>query len=263
MDNLDPKKKRKKPVLSDHKRVGKVLIPPFLQLWNLHEVSWADQTMPELLWLALLNDAHGVAEGTNLAKAVAQHACRVAKRDGKKWFGCISAFASLSVAEQRELCMSLDEKGELSLLMMALDPLCHLYPECPLSFVVEYGVREPADKNVQLDCLKRVVLPLYDKTSSESTFVLASAFYIAFVLDILKVHPSTVLAKFPEVQDYPESKVSRQIAAAMRAGISAFVDGVLDDKSSKWAAYFWNRGLALEPCELKREYIVGLESEHE
>jgi hypothetical protein len=37
-------------VLNDHKRVGKMFIPPMAQI-GLTEVSWVKTILPELIWL--------------------------------------------------------------------------------------------------------------------------------------------------------------------------------------------------------------------
>jgi hypothetical protein len=54
-------------VLDDHKQVGKKFLPPFIaHLGSLNEVSWVDDLLPELLWLGMLNDRHGLRAGVSL-----------------------------------------------------------------------------------------------------------------------------------------------------------------------------------------------------
>jgi len=50
---------RRRPVLLDHQRIGKRLIPPLMQEINYQEISWGKQLIPELIWLALINNRRG------------------------------------------------------------------------------------------------------------------------------------------------------------------------------------------------------------
>jgi hypothetical protein len=50
-------------ILQDHKRHGKAFIPPFQHMLGpLSEISWVKTMMPELLWIALIHDYHGLHE---------------------------------------------------------------------------------------------------------------------------------------------------------------------------------------------------------
>jgi hypothetical protein len=60
-------------LLSDHTREGKVLKPPLSRL-PLRETSWVERTMPELLWIGLLQEVHGLAYGVDLSLALAEAA---------------------------------------------------------------------------------------------------------------------------------------------------------------------------------------------
>ena len=61
---------RRKPVLLDHQRIGKRLIPPLMKEINYQEISWGKQLIPELIWLALiLNNRYGYMKGAELALA--------------------------------------------------------------------------------------------------------------------------------------------------------------------------------------------------
>ena len=50
----------RKKVLQDHKQRGKTLIPPVTHMLGpLREVSWVKTILPELLWVALIQDRYG------------------------------------------------------------------------------------------------------------------------------------------------------------------------------------------------------------
>jgi hypothetical protein len=58
---------KKKPVLGDHKKQGKVLIPPFTYLVGpLQDVSWISTMIPELCWIALIHEKHGSRHAVEL-----------------------------------------------------------------------------------------------------------------------------------------------------------------------------------------------------
>ena len=61
-------------ILSDHKRIKKKLVPPILQIGKFHEVKWVDYILPELLWLGLLNEFHGLKLGAELGLSLANAA---------------------------------------------------------------------------------------------------------------------------------------------------------------------------------------------
>jgi hypothetical protein len=57
MSNRKKKPNRSEKVsstLADHKRVGKALIPPMMQLTGMSFSSWANTRLPEMLWACLV-----------------------------------------------------------------------------------------------------------------------------------------------------------------------------------------------------------------
>ncbi len=104
------KKRTIKPrgVLSDHKRVGKRFIPPFVaELGALNEVSWRTDIIPELLWLALLNDKHGLRDGAELGRQVAVAAKGAYNSEPLVWFAATSAYSLLDGTQQAAVLATL------------------------------------------------------------------------------------------------------------------------------------------------------------
>ncbi len=51
-------------ILSNHKKVKKKLLPPFLyKLGPLEEISWVKTILPELFWTAIVQGYHGRKRG--------------------------------------------------------------------------------------------------------------------------------------------------------------------------------------------------------
>lgn len=239
-------KKPQSPVLADHKKIGKKFIPPFVvQLGPVGEVRWATDLVPELVWLALLIDEHGHKVGVDLARqlALAASGARIGK--AKEWFAMASAYHKLDKDEQTAVLATVQSSGALGPLRQALRPLAMFYPECPLAFLFD---EQPIIDDTLLVGFKRVLESTFDRWDAPATFAQASAIYIAFCTDMLKVMKGLALANFPAIEAFPETEESQRVAASVRATVSTFSGQFADENAARWVAYFWKRGLTLEPC---------------
>jgi hypothetical protein len=253
-----------KKVLSDHKREGKRFIPPFLQLtgpWK--DANWMGTIIPEFLWIALVNNFHGIKEGAHLCLSLARAAtiatgispAEFSKKFGqcpKQLFAMTTSYSSLSVEQQANLLSQLRNANQLDSIVLALRPLVSFYPECPLNFLFQGSDTTVGSEG--LGQFKHVLVSLFDKYTKPATFMLATAIYIAFCTNKLKIvvgdsDQSTgpeILAKFPVIERYPDTEESRAVAAGVRAAIYSFIGS--SETSSEWPNYFWNRRLELESC---------------
>jgi hypothetical protein len=240
--------KIKQQILLDHKKVGKKYIPPLIHHMGspLKETSWVKQSLPELLWIALLNYRYGYVQGADLSLSLAK---AVKKITGKnEWYAPMSSFSSLTKKERLLIIEELKREGKIKNLSIGLAPLNSLYPRSPLAFIsIPKGAEE--DKEVYLSIIKNSLTDLYDKRTKEATFTQANAVYICFVLGKLQVSSKTSLANFPEIENYPLTEESKKIAAFVRATINGFIGMDLGDDLTDWQNYFWNRGLEIEACE--------------
>lgn len=249
----EPSQQKQQPsVLSDHKRVGKRFIPPFVHtLGGLQEVKWVDVPLPELLWLALLNHRYGLKRGAELAVAVARAASGTLATAKKVWFGAISAFGMIDGEQQRAVVKTLTSQDDLDDLKIAFSGLVALYPQCPLAFLFQ-GELPKGQRSDQLSQLRVILADLFDKRTKPATLMQANAMYIAFATDMLIVSSETALANFPAVSDYPYTDEAKRVGASIRASIITFF-GTSYDNASSWPRYFWNRGLEIDECLLRTE----------
>jgi hypothetical protein len=97
--------------------------------------------------------------------------------------------------------------------------------------------------------LKEVIASLYSRSEREPMMVQATAIWLAFDADILKVTSDLSLARFPEIEHYPDTEISLKIGGSIRAGLNMFFGSGNHYSDATWPDYFWNRGLAIEPCE--------------
>ena len=240
---------RRPTVLSDHKKNGKRFIPPFIAtIGKLSEVSWVNQIIPQLIWIAILIDTYGFIKGVEYSLAIAQ--CAKESVDSKElnWFGWLSSFSSLSEQQKSSVREKLEVKDILDEVCSAFSSFAALYPNFPLSFLTFTASNNTEYDAPEIDRIKRIITDLYDRRSIFATRVQATVIYLAFVNDFLKVAKGLVLADFPEVEKYPDTERSKEVAAMVRAVINSFAGEFENSGFNSWSSYFWNRGLEIEPC---------------
>ena len=238
---------RKREVLEDHKRIGKRFVPPFLyQLGPLSEISWVNEIMPEILWIGLLIEHFGYQRGVELGLHPSKAAVAAYASEKCEFFGCASSFDRLSAEQKDNIVRDLDRFGVLADLLVGLHPLLALYPSCPLRFLTERPIL-PEDGD--LDLIRSTVDKLYARRDVFATRVQSTVIYFAFIADCLKVSSRTSLADFPEVERYPETEKSKQIAASVRATLNLLCGEIAAPISPQWPLLFWNHGLVLEDCQ--------------
>lgn len=217
-------------------------------LGPLHEISWVTTMLPEFLWIALLQDYYGVHEGVEIITALTRIARKCSPSEKKHIFATISSFGDLKTDEQSCLLNELTTSGDLFKIQKALLPLIAFYPDCPLRFF--YSTKPSlADGTDQiLEGFKTLVGGLYDKTSRDTMMVQATAIWLAFDSGALKVVEGLALASFPEIEKYPNTEFSEEVAASIRSAIYIFFVEPHYPASSNWPRYFWNRGIEIDGC---------------
>lgn len=242
--------KAERRVLKDHKQVGKKLIPPFLDAFqNFNEVPHVKLVVPELIWLAALNDVLGAHEGARLCLEVARPA---ALCDPQAILATCTSYSKLT-AENWSSIVSAIAELDRNRISLALSPLSRLYPDFPLKPLVSESDLNKADDEADILWMMGLLPNLFDKTSIAAVGMMANATYIAFITDKLKAAHDTSLADFPEVEKYPETEKSQRVAAAIRCFANSLVGGLGEEAPRDWPRYFWNRGLELSGCFLEGE----------
>lgn len=169
-----------------------------------------------------------------------------------RWFAAVSHFSSLEATDFELLRAELDNQKILIPILKALAPLISWYPECPLAPL--FKEKKLRISSAALMDIKGTVGNLYNRSMRSSVMVQATAIWLAFDADILKVNPDLSLARFPEIEHYPATDISRRIGGAIRAGLNAFFGSHIHYSSSyAWPDYFWNRGLKIDSCENHNE----------
>jgi hypothetical protein len=156
----------------------------------------------------------------------------------------------LSEQQKVEIIEKLNSHGIIDPIRSTFTPFAGLYPKFPLSFLTRniLNKEKPNLKN-EIDKIKGVVLSLYDRRSIFSMRVQATVLYIGFVNDFIKVQEGLALADFPEIEKYPDTERSMEVAASIRATINVMSFEYKENNYINWSTYFWNRGLEIEPCQ--------------
>lgn len=238
-----------KKILQDHKRQGKTFIPPFTHMLGpLQEISWVKTMLPELLWIALIQDYYGHPKGVALITSLTRLARKCSPSEKKRIFATISSFREMTTDGRSCLQREITASGELFEIQKALIPLIVFYPECPLRFLYSTmpSLADGADQ--VLESFKILVAGLYDKTSRNTMMVQATAVWLAFDSGTLKVAEGLALASFPEIEKYPHTELSQRVAASIRSSIHMFFAEPHYPASSNWPRYFWNRGFEISRC---------------
>ena len=232
-------------VLKGHRQRGKRFIPPFLDYLNLRGISWLDELLPELIWIGLMNSKFGLKRGAELCVEVAR-AASACTTDSEGAYAFVSEYHRLQEAEQECAKRRLADSRALDPVIDGLRVLATHYSKCPLAFLWSGETHEVQD-DVNLDTLKELIRELADRRGKAATFVQATAVYIYFLNDKLKVASTTALADFTAIEAYPETESSIRVASSIRAVLNGFMEPL--GLSDEWRNYFWNRGRKLGPCE--------------
>lgn len=234
-------------VLSDHHQYGKKLVTSFThELGPLNEVSWVNTIIPEVLWIALVQSDYGHGEGVEIITDLARAAREIRPgRPNETIFGWASAYSGLSAADWASVRHKLGPGEPLRSLQRSLEPLAALYPKFPMQGLLSEGA---AVAPGYLDRVRDTVASLYQRAHRDPMLVQATVVWLAFDADALKVAEGLALARFPEIERYPETELSRQVGAGVRSSLNMLFS--TEGSNHEWPRYFWNRGIELDPCDL-------------
>lgn len=241
---------KRRQILTDHKKRGKTLVPPFTHMLGpLQEVSWVNTIIPEVSWIGLIQYQHGYRRGVELITSLARTVRSVRSDGSRHIFAAASSYAEVSGPEWVQLRETMAATGDLFQIRESLEPLITLYPECPLGPVFAAPPVTPHEN--ALHRMTSLVSSLFRRADRDPMMVQATVIWLALDAGVLKVQKGLSLEKFPEIERYPDTEISRKVGGVIRASVNMFFgQEQLYSHASPWPRYFWNRGLALTPCEL-------------
>lgn len=233
--------------LSDHKRHRKRFVPPMLQLGEFRETSWVNDRLPEILWIGLLIQRLGMHRSAEVISLIADGAKVASGTTALPCAALASTFSTMSDVRQSTLAGKLLSAGALGAVQGALKPLIEVYPSCPIRHML--GTAPEGDARDFINEIRETVRLLVDRHGVLATQVQSHVVYAAFVQGILKTSPDVTLADFPEVEHFPDTERSREVAAAVRAACTMLIKRPQDRAHSPtWIREFWARGFEVDDC---------------
>jgi len=238
-----PKKKPAKATssLSEHKQIGKTLIPPILTLPNLSPQSWTDDRMPEMLWACLVVSVLPRPDALAILREIASVGFKYRTTDGiGDWTLRHSQLPSLPVGVLGHL-VSVVTRHPLG--YAALRPLL-LFDALPGR---EQWAQALATEGQQEDwqTLGRAVLTVLHHQSQESTDVRWLSLLFRMALGVLHF-PEEMKDVVEQLVEYPTKGDMRAVRPFIRAteiSLSMLVGG-----ESTWSKDFWQECLAKTRC---------------
>lgn len=242
----------KNKLLADHKQTGKVFKPPLLTLGTFVETAWLDFGIPEFVWIHVLCEECGTDEGSILFLEFTKISDKffLSKINNGTASALTSSYSILSAGDKTEIVKKLKTKALLPRLKYILTPFLSLYPMCPLNFILEDHITDNVHGEY-LSKYKEYLEKLIDKTSFESTIVMANVVNFLNHHDRLVIAEGNSLPEFKEILSYPKTENSKRIASFLRSTISMCFNKEWDyNRENEWIKYFWNQNLRLEPFKI-------------
>jgi hypothetical protein len=240
-------------VLKGHIKKKGVFISPFnYNMITFKELSWVNTILPELFWIALLIQMNGEKTGIDTALALCKACLEVKEPEDFPFYGNMSLFTIHSDEERKSIRDRLSYKQKV-ILAESLDSFFSMYPENPLQYL--RNQEQSTKSKDHLLIISETIKELFDKTTRLAIETQAALMYFGFESGKFHVAEGLNLASFPEIQNYPDTELSRMVAASIRSSTPIFISQQLEKTGDKWSYYFWNRGLEISSC------ILGEESE--
>ncbi len=249
--------KKRAQILQDHLKKGNTFFPPFTfkeGIGRFDEINWRADFVPELIWIALLIEEYGFDKSKNLACALAILSMQLRQTEQLPDFGMVSAYEPLGETTKRNINKHLDSKGVLQEISKPLVPLVTLYPDCPLSFLIE------GEKNrCSVDHASTKVAPILEECLYRGeklpTLVQAVYYELSIASGKLKFVAPLGPHNTDPIKEYPNTDESKRLASMLRANACHMT---AMGHSKKWVQYFWRKGRDIGPCVPKKSSDLHL-----
>ncbi|MCK9306732.1 MAG: DUF5677 domain-containing protein [Methanoculleus sp.] len=243
MKKIDPLKiSNSRSSLSRHKRNGKLLVPPFCQIPNIHLMSWVNDRLPEMLWAILII--------SNLKRP-----------DALSFFRKTAHYFSDLVEGDQPADLTLTTLGKLdgSLLEGFIESICAdkrirntlspmlLLDSLPGKKIWEERITSNISDSERWQALQYSVYCCYDHQSQESTDCRWVRVYYQILRN--KLHfPTPEYVK--EILLYPRYGDMRAVRPTIRAAEGVITSLVESEKNpfDSWSTDFWKECLKKTSC---------------
>ncbi|MBV7408293.1 DUF5677 domain-containing protein [Maritimibacter sp. DP1N21-5] len=251
----------RKPVLSDHKKKKRRLIPPLKAAFgeNYSPYHWAVDVIPEVFWLAVfLREPFGPRD-MEVLRAFCQTVLDIKSERTTSAVNRMSSFSDLTDDEIREVLKRTPFRS-LNILRRGFGPMNEVFEDHPLDFLFEGKVSDAVPLGARK--ISMILDELYDRHSRISAISLATSVYLLGSQGKLFISSSIkdpAVDRLEEIFKYPDTEESRSVAAAVRAMAPFLFLGspeVKTDVDEQWHSKFWRSVEGMGPCEYERDTII-------
>jgi hypothetical protein len=259
-----PANKREPQVLGDHKRQGKLFVPPLMQLEQLHMVSWHRDMLPDFLWIGVMLGRRTDWQAARRPLAVLD--AYVPAEETRVIDGRLSTFALVPEDRRHEAREHLRREFPEALPSALGHALC-LFPSCPALWLYDEWLsgRKP-DLEVGLNLLRTYIAEHRDKGGVRSTRLRMSAIMRLAVRGRFTYTDDPIIRKVPDYPSRLSEADQRLVESVMRAcwGSLSAVEEQDGQPRDIWASDFWTRCRALAPCAINEpERVVPISDDYD
>jgi Family of unknown function (DUF5677) len=228
--------------------------------------SWAHEIVPEVLWIAMIQQGMGMRHGVDFLVKFTLEADRLCTVDPKPNFAKITSFELLTGEQKNVLEEFVSKQPEFAPAKSALFPFFQLVPESPLSFL-----REERGSKFEVEATKVIhdLMPrLYNRGSREAVQAMATSVYIGLRQGKLQMSlemSDKLFVDLKAIENYPATEESKRSAGSIRALAPMLLQSKEQAdacRSEHWLGQFWEQIGAFGECELPIEPQYEVEPEH-
>ncbi|MCA1708338.1 MAG: DUF5677 domain-containing protein, partial [Actinobacteria bacterium] len=249
--NDKEKTRAKQRPLADHKRQGRVFIPPIMAAagGRLVERSWHRETLPDFLWIALMlgrrSDWRAVFSALDVVDRFVPDGPRFA--DGR-----LTTFALVPEAARSAARESLRSETPHAL-PGVFGHVIGLYPTCPARWLYAdwLGEHEP-DPEQGLPLVRQLVGEHTDKGGVNETRLRMAAFSRRVTHGKMSYPGTGVFKLFPKYPNGLNTQEQRQVESVLRGIWMSFFGQEAETYPDvlRWPRDFWARNRELASCDI-------------
>jgi hypothetical protein len=231
------------PVLANHQRHKKKLVPPLLTFQQTSFVSTIDQIFPELFWMCLVFQDVGPHRATR--SIIPALKSLYGADDKPHWYRTSALLHRSNFAE--ETLQKTSDEGTYTTVINALALLRRVYrPE---------EDQDPAPDSTPVEDAEQIteaVRNYWDKNLPAYCSVLATCIVGLGVAGKMKFPPH-MLEGVNDILDNPGSDSAEATCSMLRAASMAMFPVEEDEIAVRWWRRFWNTNYRLSSCEFRDE----------
>jgi len=241
---MNNQKTKRKQFLAGHKRIGKRILPPMMQIKNLQFTSYVDNLLPELIWIGLLNQKFGYLMASRILESLFLEIEKIEDSKVTGNFALASTYNFLSYNQKSQLHEACRRNDILEFIQDAIAPLVLIYDSCPLLFFGPPPKLIPESNLVS--ALEKCVSDVIDRYNTPGVALYTSILFYRLITKKIHFPADMKLPDFNMIYKNINSDEGKHAAGFVRSNALAEFGYLNIDPL--WANTFWNRNLEISSC---------------